>query len=431
MASISHLMAHQVELIEEYRNGSAPRMVVLDAPVGSGKSVTLAAIAANRADLGDLVLMVMPRLLVPQAGQLVAEFGDTFPTVYSTTADFRLALGKKEASPWPDSGVVICSTSVITSPVAIKELQRVSPSLLIVDDVWVSRNSNLARSLRALAEQSAKILITGGGGEQDWPISPTIRQWAFPLVDHEGHLGRPEFSVRVHNYPGDPAEAELVRRARVLLERFPSLVARQSSTRVAIQSGLLRLVQRMEDPDRLAIANGEERAEAARQEVVDRQVIESMWRVLDDFDDLPQDERLVAVVEEARTGFEAMRPILIVTDLVKEADYIALAVQSYGLSFDTITMSMSREARVGALADMQNGRALIVTAPVLAEAQRSLPDRTRSLWFSTPRNQRQARRQLGVGISSRDIEIVLFRAMPPVTPDDERIGLLAEILRNP
>jgi hypothetical protein len=374
--------------------------------------------------------MVMPRLLVPQAGELVAEFGDMFPTVYSTTADFRLALGKKEASPWPDSGVVICSTSVITSPVAIKELQRVSPSLLIVDDVWASRNSNLARLLRVLAEQSVKILITGGV-EQDWPISATIRQWAFPLVDHEGRLGRPEFSVRVHDYPGDPAEAELFLRARVLLESFPSLVARQSSTRVAIQSGLLRLVQRMEDPDRLAIANGEERAEAARQDIVDRQVIESMWRVLDDFDDLPQDERLVAVVEEARTGFEAMRPILIVTDLVKEADYIALAVQSYGLSFDTITMSMSREARVGALADMQNGRALIVTAPVLAEAQRPLPDRTRSLWFSTPRNQRQARRQLGVGISSRGIEIVLFRALPPVTPDDERIVLLAEILRNP
>jgi superfamily II DNA or RNA helicase len=428
MASISHLMPHQVELIEEYRASSAPRIVVLDAPVGSGKSVTLAAIAASRADLGDLVLMVMPRLLVSQATDLVVGFGEIFPTVYSATADFRLALGEK-ASPWPDSGVVICSTSVITSPVAIKALRRVSPSLLIVDDVWASRNSNLARSLGALAEQSAKVLITGGD-EQYWPISATNRQWAFPLVDSEGHLGRPEFSVRVHDYPGDPAEAKLVLRARALLERFPSRVARQSSTRVAIQNDLLRVVQRLEDPDRLATANREERAESARQDVVDRQVIESMWRVLDDFDNLPQDERLIAVVEEARTAFEAMRPVLIVTDLVKEADYIAAAVQTYGLSFDTITMSISREARVSALADMQNGRALIVTAPVLAEAQRPLPDRTRSLWFAAPTNRRQAQRQLGVGISSRDIEVVLFRALPPVTPGDERIGLLAEILRN-
>ena len=37
--------------------------------------MTLAAIAADRAAHGELIFMVMPRLLVPQARDLVADFG--------------------------------------------------------------------------------------------------------------------------------------------------------------------------------------------------------------------------------------------------------------------------------------------------------------------------------------------------------------------
>jgi superfamily II DNA or RNA helicase len=422
-------MQHQVELIEEYRTGSAPRVVVLDAPVGSGKSVTLAAIAADRAAHGDLVLMVMPRLMVPQARELVANFGEVSPTVYSAPSDFRLALGE-EASPWPESGVVICSTSVISSPVAMKALPRVVPSLLMVDDVWVSRNSDLARSLAILSEQSAKVLVTGRE-EQYWFLSAAIRRWTFPLVDSQGRLVTPEFSVRVHEYRGDPVERELVRQAVELLGRSPFLTSSQSSTRIAIQSSLLRLVQRLQDPDRLPTSYREERAKLSRQDEVDRQmVIDSMWRVLDAFDDLPQDGRLLAVVEEISTAFDALRPVLIVTGLVKEADYIAAAAQEYGLSVSTITMSTRREARVSALADMQAGGALIATAQVLTEAQRPLPDRTRSLWFAPPASRRQTQQRLGIGISSRDIEIVLFKAVPPVTPADESLGRLEEILRD-
>ena len=429
MASISHLMQHQVELIDEYRTGSAPRIVVLDAPVGSGKSVTLAAIAADRGAHGELVLMVMPRLLVPQARDLVASFGQVSITVYSAPSDFRLALGE-EASPWPESGVVICSTSVISSPVAMKALPRVAPALLIADDVWVSRNSDLARSLAMLSEQSAKILVTGNEA-QYWPLSAAIRRWTFPLVDSNGRLVTPEFSVRVHEYPGDPAEARLVRQAVELLERFPPLTSNQSSTRVAIQSNLLKLVQRLQDPDRLPTSYREEGAELTRWDEVDRQMaIDSIWQALDAFDDLPQDSRLLAVVEETRTAFDAMRPILIITGLVKEADYVAAAVQEYGLSVPTITMSASREARVTALADMQVGSALIATAQVLADVQRPLPNRTRSLWFAPPANRQQAQRRLGVGISNHDIEIVIFKAVPPVTPADESFGRLEEILRD-
>ena len=430
MASISNLMQHQVELIEEYRTGSAPRIVVLDAPVGSGKSVTLAAIAADRAAHGELIFMVMPRPLVPQARDLVANFGGVSITVYSAPSDFRLALGE-EASPWPESGVVICSTSVISSPVAMKALPRVTPALLIVDDVWVSRDSGLARSLGMLSEQSTRVLVTGNEA-QYWLLPAAIRRWTFPLVDSQGQLVTPEFSVRVHEYPGDPAEARLVRQAVELLETFP-FPSRTSkySTRVAIQSNLLKLVQRLQDPDRLPTSYREEGAELTRRDEVDRQVvIDSIWRVLDAFDDLPQDGRLLAVVEETRTAFDAMRPVLIITELVKEADYIAAAAQEYGLSVSTITMSTGHEAQVTALADLQVGSALIATAQVLAAVQRPLPHRTRSLWFAPPANRRQAQRRLGVGISSHDIEIVLFKAVPPVTPADERFGRLEEILRD-
>jgi hypothetical protein len=188
-------------------------------------------------------------------------------------------------------------------------------------------------------------------------------------------------------------------------------------------------VQRLEDPDRLPTSYGEERTEPARQDDADRRaVIDSMWRLLDEFDDLPQDGRVIAAIAEIRTAFNEMRPVLIITQLVKEADTIAAAAQEDGLSVSTITMSMSREARVTALADMQVDRALIATAQVLTDAQRRLPDRTRSLWFAPPANRRQAQRQLGVGISSRDIEIVLFKAVPPVTPADESFGRLEEIL---
>jgi hypothetical protein len=370
---------------------------------------------------------VMPRLLVPQARDLVADFGNVPPTVYSAPSEFRLALGE-EASPWPDSGVVICSTSVISSPVAVKELSRVTPALLIVDDVLASRDSGLARSLGMLSERSAKVLATGREA-QSWLSSAIIRRWTFPLIDPEGRSRTPEFSVRVHEYPGDPVEAGLVRQAVELLERYPSPESSHYSTRIAIQSNLLRLVQRLEDPDRLPTSYREERTEPTRQDDADRlMAIDSMWRLLDDFDDLPRDGRVNAAITEIRTSFNATRPVLIITQLVKEADAIAAAAQEDGLSVSTITMSMKREARVTALTNMQADRALIATAQVLTDGQRRLPDRTRSLWFAPPANRRQAQRQLGVGISSRDIEIVLFKAVPPVAPADEHFGQVEEIL---
>ena len=121
-----------------------------------------------------------------------------------------------------------------------------------------------------LSEQSARVLVTGSEA-QYWLLSATIRRWTFPLVDSEGQLVTPEFSVRVHEYPGDPAEAGLFRQAVELLERFPSRASSQYSTRVAIQSNLLRLVQRLQDPDRLPTSHREEGAELTRRDEVDRQ----------------------------------------------------------------------------------------------------------------------------------------------------------------
>ena len=67
------------------------------------------------------------------------------------------------------------------------------------------------------------------------------------------------------------------------------------------------------------------------------------------------------------------------------------------------------------------GTVLVVTAAFFTDIQRPLPDGTRNLWFNPPTTPRQAQQRLGLGMSSHGVEIVLFRAVPPVTPADELV----------
>ncbi len=213
------LLPHQQALIEEYRSGSAPRVVALDAPVGSGKTLTLATIAAERAAHGDLVLMVLSHnLLVRQMTELLSQLGARPAAIFASPADLRLALDERD-SPLPDSGLVVCSTSVVLSPVAAKVLSTASPSLLIVDDVPASLSSALGRPLSALADRAQRVIFTDGAANAWFPASEK-RIWTFPLTGNDGRQIAPEFSVRIREYPGNPTDFCIVSGCSRIPSRF-------------------------------------------------------------------------------------------------------------------------------------------------------------------------------------------------------------------
>jgi hypothetical protein len=432
MTLVQNLLPHQLALVEEYRSGSAPHVVELDAPVGAGKSRALAVIAAERAAAGAQVIVVLPHVaLVTQMIHLVNQIGTAPTAVYATPAEFRLALDKGPL-PWPDSGLVICSASVIRSPLAIKTLANTAPSLLVVDEVAASVSSELGQSLRALAARAHQVIFTGKRVAALFQ-APDKRRWTFPLTDREGRPVAPEFSVRIHEYPGNPAEAELVRKAIGFFDQLPSAVPNLFFTRPAIQSALLKRVRRLENPEQLPPQEeGEEsKIKQAPFEALDQRMIEAIWRMLDDFDDLSPDGRLLAAVEEARLASGQGYPVMIVTGLVQEVDYLAAAIGSHGLPVSTVTGSMRLEERLSAAENLRIGTVLVVTAAFFTDIQRPLPDGTRNLWFNPPTTRRQAQQRLGLGMSSHGVEIVLFRAVPPVTPADELVERLDFILQSP
>lgn len=252
MTSVDNLLPHQRRLVEEYRSGSAPRVVALDAPPGTGKSVALAAIAAGRAAEGGLVMVVTQPILVQQWAHLVGDFGVVPSAVYTSVADFRLAIDTDTAL-WPDSGVVILGYSVARAPIAAKLLLAASPSLLVVDDVTVSASSELGRSLNALADRAAQVIFTGARSNAWFPPHET-RRWTYPLSNSMGQRLTPRLEVRIRDYEGDQAEAEAVRQVREILRQAEYPPQNALFTRPAFQSALLSLVRRLEASEPLPLS---------------------------------------------------------------------------------------------------------------------------------------------------------------------------------
>ena len=432
MSTFEPLFPHQRALVEEYGSGSAPRVVALDAPVGTGKSRALAVIATQRAAQGGLVIIVVPPPLVRQWAQQVHSIGISPATVYASPSDFRLAFDAG-AVPWPAAGIVICGSSVVRTPLAAKTLLDVTPALLVVDEVTVSAGSDLGRSLRALADRAGQVIVTGTR-ENAWFPAYEVRRWEYPLIDSLGRRVAPRFSARVHDYAGDPVEAGVMREAMGILRRASYPLLGLLLTRTAIQLALLRLAQRLEAPEQLLLLREdlkEPQQEEAWSPALDHGMTEEIWILLDRFDDLPPDQRLIAVMEEAKSARDEGRPVVIVADLAQEVDYIVAAIRSPQLPVSAVTGGTSPGERLAAAEDLREGGVLVVTPVFFADIQRPLPSGTRSVWFTPPHSQHQLQQRLGFGMSSAGIEIVLLKAMPPVTPADELVDQVESMLRDP
>ena len=432
MTLVENLFPHQRSLVEEYRSGSAPRVVALDAPTGTGKSVALAVIAAERAAVGGLVIVVTQPVLVRQWANRVRDAGVVPSAVYASPADFRLAMDT-DTVPWPDSGVVILGYSVARAPIAAKLLLAASSSLFVVDDVAVSANSELGKVLRALADHSDQVIFTRAQLNAWFPPHET-RRWTYPLSDILGRRLAPHVTVRVRNYEGDQDEAEAVRQAREILYQAGYPLQNALFTRPAFQSALLSLVRRLEASEQLPLLEedvAELEVERDWSPSFDRRATDAIWKLLDRFDNLPPDRRLLAAVDEMKSAYGQGRAVLIVTSLVREVDYLAAAIESPEIPVITVTGRTPFDQRLAASAEVRAGSALVVTSLFFATIQNPLPDGTRSIWFTPPRSQRELRHRLGTGISNNNLEVVLLKAIPPVTPADGLIDSLTEVLQDP
>jgi hypothetical protein len=432
MISAENLLPHQRELVEDYRSGFAPRVVELDGPPGTGKSVALAVIAAERAAAGGLVMVVTQPILVQQWARLVGDAGVVPKAVYASPADFRLAIDT-DTAPLPDSGVVIFGYSVARAPLASKVLLAALPSLLVVDEVVVSASSELGRSLRALADRAGQVIFTGARPNAWFPPHET-RRWTYPLLDSGGQRLAPHLEVRVRDYEGDQAEAEAIRQAREILHRAEYPLRNTLFTRPAFQSALLSLVRRIGVFEQLPLSDEDEteaEVERAWSPDLDRHATDAVWDLLDRFDNLPSDGRLLATAEEVKSAYKQGRAVLIITSLAREVDYLVAAIDSPEIPIIAVTGRNPLDQRLAAYEKLHAGSVLVVTPLFFTGMQDPLPDKTRSIWYTPPRSQHELRDRVVTGVSNNNLEVVLLRAIPPVTPADELVDSLTQVLQDP
>lgn len=432
MISAENLLPHQHALVDDYRSGFAPRVLELDGPPGTGKSVALAVIAAERATAGGLVMVVTQPVLAQQWAHLVTDAGVVPSAVYASPGDFRLAIDT-DTAPLPHSGVVIFGYSVTRAPLASRLLLAASPSLLVVDDVVVSASSELGRSLRALADRARQVIFTGARPNAWFPPHET-RRWTYPLLDGTGQRLAPHLEVRIRDYEGDQAEAEAVRQAREILHQAQYPLRNTLFTRPAFQSALLSLVRQTGVFEQLPLFEEdttESEVERAWSPGLDHQATDAVWNLLDRFDNLPSDRRLLATIEEVKSAYKHGRAVLIVTSLAREIDYLVATIDSSEIPIMAVTGRTPIDQRLAAYEKLRAGSVLVVTSLFFTGMQNPLPDKTRSIWYTPPRSQRELRNRMVTGISNNNLEVVLLRAVPPVTPADELVDSLTEVLQDP
>jgi hypothetical protein len=174
----------------------------------------------------------------------------------------------------------------------------------------------------------------------------------------------------------------------------------------------------------------EAETEQAWSGAADRRMAEAAWQLLDRFDDLESDRRLDAALDEARSALDEGRRAIIVAGLPQEAEYVAAAISPDREFLWTDAAQTITEQRAGAAHDLGKISPLVVT-PTFYTVDQQLPGGTRSIWFTPPRNQRQIQQYLDPSISGKGLEVILLRAVPPVSPADALVGRLEAILRAP
>jgi hypothetical protein len=335
--------------------------------------------------------------------------------------------------PWPEEGLVVAASSVLRSPLGEKVFEQLRPAMLIVDEIAATASSRLGTALAALADRSRQVIVTTAGRPVAWYPRGETRQWTYPLVDNDGRPFGPRFAVRVHDYVGEPDEAALVTEVVDALRGIGYPFVAALTTRPAIHAALLSVIRRIEAPGQLLLweeGQAEFDFDTDWKANADRRTLDLLWSLVDAFDELPPDRRLEATLEETSAAFREDRPVLVVTEEVRELEYVIAALESDGRAVASIHAGQREKERRAALGALSDGSVLVATHAALSY-EAGLPYGTRSIWFTPPRGADRARRWLSVGVWSHEVEIVLLRAMPSTTRADDAVESLRSFLENP
>lgn len=150
-----------------------------------------------------------------------------------------------------------------------------------------------------------------------------------------------------------------------------------------------------------------------------------MWNVLDRLESLEDDTRLQVLVDLAARAQEKGRPVLVVTDRVDEAEYVAGRLRATGLQVAVLSGSTEPSERQRGAAGLERGSVVVATRLIYDWMEP--PGKTEQIWWTPPRTIPDALQR--IARSAGGGRIIALVADPPL-PDDGALLRLLDRVRD-
>ena len=363
-------------------------------------------LAAERAATSSSVVVVTPhRLLVEQWVDRLQAVGTASRPLY-TESDFFSLLPSDVPSEGLQEGVTIFSCSILRRPMPRTAIGGSDIDLLIFDDVAASANSRLAETFSELIKRAKRTIVASTALEGISWFSPTeVDDWRSSDLPETMRSMR---TIRIVYYSPGPGEVAVHNAATGLLSKITSLPPRIGS-RPAFLAAVLGAAAMLGHSSGNETNRG---ADTPIQAIGPPGLEEALWETSEALEGLGPDGRLTAVTDVITSSPHKGAPVLITTDTVSEAAYVAEYLLEQEIPHVVVTGSESSSVRNQSLGMLNSGIVVIGTNFVY-DALEQLPSRSVIVWWTAPGTLAEMQKRLGLARNSSDIEIFVILANPP------------------
>jgi hypothetical protein len=383
------LLPHQVEFISSVLNAQSPARFVLNSRPGAGKGVAISGLvkALNATSaLQQRCLIIAPTGLAVQWSAILQQYAGVDALMMTAPAYRRIqAETSAETNPWTTHNNIIASVDLVKRPELLREIREAGWSLVVLDEAhqYAATQYAAKRSQRAVAAQGLwnfdkiPIVVANGyfGNELDSLTGHAHAQVvSWVLAELRDWENRPLLPKSVHEIrtfePSEPEKEIETFLFRDVARHSPDFAAvlaakRWSSSAYALEQMLRRRLAEdhpsfnpsgssMDELDILADGTPEPNSRALPTDVC-RKLLELL-------ESAPGDSKWLACAQLLREiGVGTERPVVVFTDFVETAQYVADLAESEGFPAWTLTGSTPLPERLEAVNAVERERGVLVS----------------------------------------------------------------------